>query len=68
MNSIVKGFRAIQKPPLLHFIKHLLKMELGKHTVKDHQRSFPRDDPAQGPLEDQVVTKKPHKLLMSTRL
>lgn len=43
-------------------------MELGKHTVKDHQRSFPRDDPAQGPLEDQVVTKKPHKLLMSTRL
>ena len=36
MNSIVRSFRAVQKPPWLHFIKHLLKMQLGKHRVKGH--------------------------------
>lgn len=41
MNSIVRSFRAVQKPPWLHFIKHLLKMQLGKHKVKDHQREEP---------------------------
>lgn len=59
MNSIVRSFRAVQKPPWLHFIKHLLKMQLGKHKVTDHQREEPppKNVPAWGPRECQVVTK-----------
>lgn len=70
MNSVVKGFRTFQKPPLPHFIKHLLKMELSKHRVKGHPREqSPTPNkmiPAQGSLEDKVVTKNPSRLLSSS--
>lgn len=63
MNSIVRSFRAVQKPPWLHFIKHLLKMQLGKHGVKGHQRKEPpKNVPAWGPRECQVVTKNPSEV------
>lgn len=68
MNSIVRGFRAVQKPPLLHFIKHLLKMELDSIRVEGHQREKPLTNnvPTRGSLEGQVVTRSPSKLLLLT--
>ena len=64
MNSTVRSFRAVQKPPWKHFIKHLLKMQLGNHKVKDHYREEPphKNVPAWGPLACHVVTKNPSEV------
>lgn len=59
MNS-VRSFRAVQKPPQLHFIKHLLKMQLGQGPLQG--RAPHKNILAWGPLACQVVTKNPSEV------
>lgn len=46
MNCRVKGFRE-RSPPLLHFIKHLLKKELGSRAIR--RGAPPKNCPCTGP-------------------